>query len=87
MKATMTAVAVVTAVASAGPPALAGLEILAALLLGALCWIIANRSRTENTVTLITARAMVGPARHPRRMGNPGDHTKSGINQQEARSD
>lgn len=45
----------VSAVAAAGRPALAGLGVLILLLVGMLCWVIASRPRTQNVVALIRA--------------------------------
>jgi hypothetical protein len=50
-----------SAAAAAGLPALIGLAVLATAVIGVLCWIIANRARTENTVALITATRPLDP--------------------------
>ena len=43
------------AVAALGRPVLAGLGVLALIVVGAGCWVLANRSRTRNAVAIINA--------------------------------
>jgi hypothetical protein len=66
----------VSAAAAVGLPALVGLAVLAVMVIGVLCWIIANSSRTENTVALITAARPLDPS--PRKEGprNPGSQRR-----------
>jgi hypothetical protein len=46
---------IITAAAAAGRPALAILGVLLIMVIGAACWVIANRDRTANAVAIITA--------------------------------
>jgi hypothetical protein len=50
-----------SAAVAAGLPALIGLAALALTVIGVLCWILANRDRTENAVALITATRPLEP--------------------------
>lgn len=66
MKATtVTAGGALSAIATLGTPALVGIACLALVISGMLCWIISNRSRTENAVALITATRRVSDPADP----------------------
>jgi hypothetical protein len=52
---TATAGGVLSVLAAVGIPAVLGVAGLAVFIIGMLCWIVSNRSRTENAVALITA--------------------------------
>lgn len=56
--------AMLTTAVGPGSPVLAGLGILVALLIAVVCWVISEKSRTDNLVAILTAlRSPVVPAR------------------------